>query len=248
MKKLKLISKKYINEPIKVYDIEVKDEHHYFLENGLLSHNSMSMFSSKEISGGGGVKYNASIILILGKGKLDDAEGEKKAKEKNVDATKVGVTIYVTPYKNRYAKPIKVQMHIPFFKKPNPFVGLEKFVSWEACGIMRGKALTEKEYSKLKPAEQEKCFEFEDPSDKSIGFQKKYAFPMDTARSLVTKHLGQIPLGELFTEKVFTQEVLKELDENVIKPTFMLPSIESLDDLAELTQELEDEGDQEGED
>jgi len=81
MKKLKVISKKYVNEPIKVYDIEVQDEHHYFLENGLLSHNSMSMFTSKEISGGGGLKYNASIIFMLSKGKLDDAEGEKRAKE-----------------------------------------------------------------------------------------------------------------------------------------------------------------------
>ncbi|NJO90720.1 MAG: hypothetical protein HC831_18485 [Chloroflexia bacterium] len=70
MKKLKLISKNNVNEAIDVYDIQVKDEHHYFLENGLLSHNSMSMFSPSEISGGGGLKYNASIILNLGKGKL----------------------------------------------------------------------------------------------------------------------------------------------------------------------------------
>ena len=201
-------------------------------------YDSMSMFSPKEISGGGGVKYNASIILILGKGKLDDAEGEKTAKNKNVDAVKVGVTIYVTPFKNRYAKPIKVQMHIPFFKKPNPFVGLEKFVSWEACGIMRGKSLTEKEYSKLSEAEKKKCYKYEDVSE-GAGTIIKYAFPMDTARSLVTRHLGQVPLADLFTDKVFTREVLEELDEKVIKPTFSLPSIESLDDLAELTKELE---------
>jgi len=37
---------------------------------------------------------------------------------------------------------------------------------------------------------------------------------------------------------VFTDEVLKELDEKVIKNVFMLPSIDSLEDLAELEQEM----------
>jgi len=79
-----------------------------------------------------------------------------------------------------------------------------------------------------------------------------YVESRPTATTLVCKHIqGEVPLGELFTDKVFTQEILKELDEKVIKPTFMLPSIESLDDLAEITKELEeieDEGDIEGED
>ena len=34
--------------------------------------------------------------------------------------------------------------------------------------------------------------------------------------------------------------VLKQLDENVIKPTFMLPDIESLDDLAEISTDILD--------
>ena len=243
MKKLKVISKKYVNEPIKVYDIEVQDEHHYFLENGLLSHNSMSMFTSKEISGGGGLKYNASIIFMLSKGKLDDAEGEKRAKEKNVDAAKVGITIYVTPFKQRFAKPIKVQIHIPFFKKPNPFVGLERFVSWEACGILRGKCLTEKEFNKLSESDQAIC----KPFTKTDG-SKAFAYPRETARSLVCKHLdGEIPLTELFTDKVFTQEVLHELDTKIIIPTFSLPSVESLEDLEELTKELEVDDDEDTE-
>lgn len=207
-------------------------------------YDSMSMFSPKEISGGGGVKYNASIIFVLGKGKLDDAEGEKIAKEKNVDPNRTGVTIYVTPVKQRFARPIKVQLHIPFYKKPNPFVGLEKFVSWEACGVMRGKCLSEKEYEKLTDKEKEICYDFTTKSG-----EKCYAYPKPTARTLVCKHLdGEIPLANLFTEEVFTQEVLRELDEKVIKPAFMLPSIESLEDLAEITKELEDEGNPEAED
>ena len=212
-------------------------------------YDSMSMFTSKEISGGGGVKYNASIIFQLGKGKLDDAESEKKAADKNIDAVRVGVTIYITPVKQRFARPIKIQFHIPFYKPLNPFVGLEKFISWESVGVIRGRCLKEKDYHKLTPADQKKCKPFDIPpeSDKDNG--KRYAAPNKKAQFLVCKHLnGEIPIAELFTEKVFTPELLKELDEKVIKPTFMLPDIGSLEDLAEITKELTDEGDQEGED
>jgi len=214
-------------------------------------YDSMSMFTPKEISGGGGVKYNASIIFSLGKGKLKDAEGDKAAAKQNVDAVRVGVTIYVTPIKQRFARPIKVQMHIPFYKSPNPFVGLEAFADWDSCGIVRGKLHTEKSYEKLTPSEKKNCVEWQMPDTSLVegSTTLMYVEARPTAKTLVCKHLGgEIPLGELFTEKVFTEEVLRELDEKVIKPTFMLPSIESLEDLAELTKELEDEGNTEEED
>jgi hypothetical protein len=67
----------------------------------------------------------------------------------------------------------------------------------------------------------------------------RFAMPKDTARSLVCKHLyGEVPISDLYTEKVFTQDVLHQLDENIIKKTFQLPNIESLEDLADLTSEL----------
>jgi hypothetical protein len=211
-------------------------------------YDSMSMFSPKEISGGGGVKYNASIIFLLGKGKLDDAEAEKVAKDKNVDAVRVGVTIYVTPVKQRFARPIKVQLHIPFYKKLNQYVGLEKFVSWESCGIIRGKMHTQKEYDKLKDSEKKNCIQwqgFEIVPDEKTGELKKipngkiWVESRETAKTLICKHLGgEVPISDLFTEKVFSEEVLRELDEKIIKPTFCLPDIHSLEDLAEITKEL----------
>jgi hypothetical protein len=103
--------------------------------------------------------------------------------------------------------------------------------------------LTEKEYKKLTPADQKKCFEFMIPQEglKSGDDGTRYAQPRDTARQLVCKHLGgEVALSELYTDKVFTEEVLHELDDNIIKKTFMLPSIESLDDLAEVTSDLMD--------
>jgi hypothetical protein len=219
------------------------------------TYDSMSMFSPKEISGGGGVKYNASIILSLGKGVLKDEDAKKEANKKGLDPSRLGVTIFVNPYKQRFARPIKVQVHIPYYKPPNPFVGLEKFVDWEHCGIVRGKCLTEKEMLKLTPAEQRKCHEFKVPlvdkdgiptckmedSGKKIIDETVYAFPKETARTLVVRHLnGEIPVAELFSEKVFTEKVLDTMDEKIIKPLFQLPDLYSLEeeqkDLAEILE------------
>lgn len=259
MKKIKLISKKELNESTKVYDIEVKDEHNYILDNGIMSHNSIGSFiPMNEVSGGGGVKYNASTIFEFSKKKMDDKEGEQRAKEKNVKATKVGITIKVKAVKNRFARPIEIQFHIPFYKKPNPYVGLEQFVSWDACGILRGKLLNEKEYNKLSEGDKKKCKSFEITEEKDIkekdpstnkkitknSKQKKtvYAFPKDTARTIVCRHLGdEVPIKELFTRKVFTKEVLEQIDENVIKSTFKMPDQSSDDDINEIDNEILDE-------
>jgi hypothetical protein len=236
MKKLKLISKKEVNNNLKVYDIEVADEHHYILENGIISHNSIgSFFPHDEISGGGGIKYNASIIFMLTKSKLTDKDSTDHVQKQGLDQhTKVGIVVTITPIKQRFARPIKVQIHIPFYKKPNAFVGLEIFMSWDSCGVLRGKALSEKEWSKLKPSEQEDCFPFE------LDGKTLYAQPKETARTLVCKHIGEVPLVDLYTEKVFTQDVLRQLDEKVIIPTFSLPSFDDLDDLVQVSEELED--------
>jgi len=213
-----------------------------FIVNAHVYEKIGSYFPGKEVAGGGGLKYNVSIMFMLSKKKLEDKEAEEKNKKANIDSVRVGVTIKVTPIKQRFAKPIMVELHIPFYKQPNPFVGLEKFVSWESCGVMRGKCLTPKEFDKLTEAEQKKCRNFLIPieglNDGDDG--TRYALPKETARTLVCRHLyGEVPLNELFTEKVFTKEVLTELDEKMIKPTFMLPSIESLEDLAEIEKELE---------
>jgi len=200
-----------------------------------------SYFPGQEVSGGGGIKYHASIIFELSKKKLEDEEAEKRLKAKNVDSVKVGITVVVKPTKQRFARPIKVELHIPLYKKPNPYVGLEKFVSWDSCGIMRGKALTEKQWEKLEEADRKLCNKFDGKNGEVL-----YALPKDTARTLVCRHEGgEVPLVELFTEKVFTESVLRELDEKTIKPLFQLPDIQSLEDLKEIEEQMV--GDSDGE-
>lgn len=209
-----------------------------------------SFIGGNTISGGGGGKYSPSIIFTLTKSQLSDKDSEEHVKKIGIEKSKVGIVVSLWPYKQRFARPIAVKIHIPFYKKPNPYVGLEKFVSWENCGIVRGKCIIPKQYEKLSPADQKKCHHFtylpdnegKDIKDADHTPKEFYALPKDTARTLVCKHLGgEVPLADLYTPKVFTEDVLKQLDENVIKKTFMLPSIESLDDLTEVTGELIDE-------
>jgi len=63
-----------------VYDINVKEDSHYILENGVVSHNS-------------GLKYAASTIVYLSKKKDKDADGQV-----------VGNIIHCKLYKSRLTK------------------------------------------------------------------------------------------------------------------------------------------------
>lgn len=195
---------------------------------------TQDLFSKQIVSGGSALTYNPSITLMLSKAKLEDKQSEDKAKESGADMVKVGALITARPDKSRYCKPIKVRFQIPFFKKPNPYIGLEQFITWENSGIVRGKLYKEKDFNKLKDNEKLLCKEFE------YNGEKMYVLPKDTARGIVVRHLGQeLPLVELFTSKVFTDELLHKLDEEVIKPTFQLPNINEIDDLKEMEEELD---------
>jgi len=130
----------------------------------------------------------------------------------------------------------------------NAYVGLQDYVSWENCGVARGKKLTEKEYSKLKESDQKNCSRFEtitikEPEKKGDKpeqiIEVWYFQPGPLAKNYISRHNGDvIPIKQFFTGRLFTPEVLIELDERVIKPTFRYP--ETLDGLSELeADELE---------
>lgn len=178
---------------------------------------SMDQYTPKGMSGGGGPEFSASIILMLSKGTLRD---ENK--------TTTGIIVRSKTRKNRLAKPIDIEFHISFHKGMNPYVGLEQYVSWENCGVGRGNKLTEKEYSKLKADEQGLCSKFE------LDGETFYFLPKKLGKSYIIRHNGdEVPVREFFSARLFTDAVLKELDEKIIKPTFKFPETQAEIDVLE---------------
>jgi RecA/RadA recombinase len=172
-------------------------------------------FPTKESSGGDGPIFAMSVISFLSKAQLKEGNS----------TTKTGIIVTSNLKKSRFTIPEPVKFHISFANGMNPYVGLQDFISWEACGIGKGK-LEEKVDSK---GNKEMVFT---PSDSP---QARWA----------VKHLGKtITSSQLFTPEIFTQEVLEQLDNNVIKPHFVLPAMASND---EITFALESENEQ-GED
>ena len=162
---------------------------------------------TKESSGGDGPIFAMSVISFLSKAQLKEGNS----------TTKTGIIVTSNLKKSRFTIPEPVKFHISFLNGMNPYVGLQDFVSWEACGIGKGK------FEEVKKAKGEKEMVFT-PSDSA---QARWAI----------KHLGKtITSSQLFTSEVFTEEVLRQLDENVIKKHFILPSMGSND---EITNALE---------
>lgn len=194
---------------------------------------TMDQYTPKSQSGGAGPQYAASIVLMLSKATLwDESSGVK---------TKTGVICRATTDKNRLAKPDKVELHISFHKGMNRFVGLHLLpFNFQNCGVGRGNKLTEKEYSKLKADEQKTCIPFE------VNGEKFYFLPKDKAHNYVLRHSGElVPIRQLFSEKVWTQEALKELDENVVKSMYKYSTIkEVLDDEATDFEQMHEDEDQ----
>lgn len=209
------------------------------------TYSGIGMFAPPEIiSGGGGALFNSSVILILTKAQLKD--GDQEAQDAGV--AKTGIIVTSKPFKNRFARPIPIKFHISFFKGMNPYVGLENYVSWDACGIQRG-VLTEEIIEKP-------IFEEDGVTPKmSRGKQKiekvktgNIIFEADDkAKTYAVKHLGKNIKGSaLFSSEVFTEDILRQLDEKVIKPMFELPKVVQDDnDLNEALGIIEDENENE---
>lgn len=199
------------------------------------TYSSQDQYTPKQMSGGGGPLYSASIVLLLSKGRLhndNDITSNESGK------TRTGVIVRSKVDKNRLAKPEDIEFHISFHKGMNPYVGLQEYLSWEGCGIARGNKLTEKEFEKLGQAESEKCSRFE------VDGEVFYFLPKESARNYVNKWNGElIPWREVFSNKVFTDKVLDELDENVMKPKFKYSSLAEIeeDELTDLHGEADDE-------
>lgn len=166
---------------------------------------------TKESSGGDGPIFAMSVVSFLSKAQLKDGAG-----------TKTGIIVTSTLKKSRFTIPEQVKFHISFAHGMNPYVGLQDYVTWEACGIERGK------FEEVKGADGKKTQVFK---------------PSASSTRWGVKHLGKtVASTELFTDKVFTQEVLEQLDVNVIKDKFKFPEI---NDHSELLDSMDDMGEDE---
>lgn len=192
---------------------------------------SGGMYEAKKASGGQGHVFAASNILFFSKSHLkNDPEEEKK---------KTGIIVHSQPYKIRFAQPTEIDFKIEFKKGMNKFDFLQEYVTWEECGIEKGKIVTKKDYDKMKDAA---GYPFEHV-DKNTGEIRDLVFlPSSTGRWCV-KHLGKSLPSEslLFNEEVFTDSVLQDLDKNIIQPGFKYPENVILKDDVLFSQDEEDE-------
>jgi hypothetical protein len=91
----------YLDELETTYDVNIEGSHHYILKNGIISHNSQDLFPQAILTGGEGLMYLASTIVLLSKAKLEDKERDE------LSTGSVGSTITALARKNRLAKPKK---------------------------------------------------------------------------------------------------------------------------------------------
>ena len=164
---------------------------------------STGMFPTVNLSGGGGLIYSASVILALSKAQIKDG------------AVQTGIIVSVKTLKNRFGKPIPIKFHIRWDRGMNPYIGMEEYMNWETCGIQKGNIISSKEYEKMSESDKSKTKEF------LFNGETMYFAPKDTARNYIVKHLGcGVPAAELFTDRVWTREVLDLINEKCIKPKF----------------------------
>lgn len=151
---------------------------------------------TKEASGGDGPIFSMSNVIMLSKAQLKEGD------------TKTGIIVTSTPKKARFTRPYPVKFHISFMNGMNPYVGLQDFVSWEICGIQRGKLEVDKKTGEMT-------------------FTSSESSPR-----WAVAHLGKtVASTQLFTPEVFTEEVLRALDEKVIKSHFQLPDLHDPNEL-----------------
>ena len=134
-------------------------------------------------SGGEGLNYLASTIVLLSKAKLDDKERD------DMSTGSVGSIITALARKNRLAKPKKIKFEIDHSKGCNAFKGLDAFCTpenFDKVGI-----------AKVKPV-----------VDKKTG-----EITYENGTKWYVKHLDKTLFdSQLYNGKVFTKEVLEALE------------------------------------
>lgn len=213
-KEIKVSKVEYLDEVETTYDIQVEGVHHYILEGGIVSHNTQDMFPQTIMSGGEGLYYAASVILLLSDAKL------KTGEEDEMDLGRSGSIITAKSAKNRLAKPKKVKFEIDYSKGINPYKGLDLFCTlenFEKIGVGQVKKVIDKETGEI---------------------------TYQSSNRWYVRHLDKtLAEKQLFNRKVFTPEVLNAM-ETIIYEYFKYPSydecLRELEEVDERLNEMED--------
>ena len=194
---------------------------------------SLDMFKPGDIpSGGEGPTFAASIIMLMDKSPLKDGDGEAK--------TQSGIILRIKSHKNRLSRPHEERIHISWASGMNKYVGCEKYIGWENCGVQRGTIMTEKEFNtKFKKGTAVNSTGKElvthwierddvDSENAKKTVKVKYAAVLnDAAKTYAVKDtLSNQPLCKIWTGEIWTPGTLKQLDEVVIKPMYKYSTIE----------------------
>lgn len=176
---------------------------------------TQDMFPQTIVSGGEGLYYASSVILLLSDAKL------KTGEEDEMDLGRSGSVITAKSAKNRLAKPKKVKFEIDYSKGINPYKGLDLFCSYEnfdKVGIGKVKKVIDKDTGEI---------------------------TYQPSNRWYVRHLDQtLAANQLFNRKVFNKEVLESL-EPIIYEYFKYPSYEEclreLEDIDIKLNEIEDD-------
>jgi len=171
---------------------------------------TQSMYPQTIMSGGEGLYYAASTILLLSDSKLKTGE-----ENEDLDLGRSGSIITAKSAKNRLAKPRKIKFEIDYSKGINPYKGLDIFCTpenFDQIGIAKVKRVVDKTTGEITYQPSNKWF---------------------------VKHLDMtLAEASLFNRKVFTPEVLKKM-EPIAYAEFKYPTYdECLKELEDFDQKL----------
>jgi RecA/RadA recombinase len=173
---------------------------------------TMDLFPQAVMKGGLALLYSASVIGFMTKSKL------KTGEEDDMDLGASGITVLFKTQKNRLAKPKKIRFDISFANGMNPYTGLDAFCRPEyfsQIGIAQGKMEVDKKTGEMTFAP---------------GGNRWYINHLN--KSVTTK--------QLFTQEIFTMEVLEKMAPIVksgssLTPPSYKPLLENLYDASPLT-------------
>jgi hypothetical protein len=211
------------------------------------------------------------------------------------DKVRKGLIVRSKIEESRFSKQVPISFYLSFTKGMNPYTGITEYLSWDVCGIDRGKwsprvdLAYELVYKKIVDKDNIVGLEFDGAAAKKVLSNAKYKVVSDIYRAhvdegtmelingtavftekilenfdedgkypkpttnmvvlssnintWVARHLGERVLStvELMTSTVFTDDVITQLDEKIIRPMFELPA-SAIDNLT-LDQIMGDMGD-----